>query len=124
MNAPQVQHTVHANVMQADAIGSQLANADALACSKVGPHAAKSKGVLDAKTCTVEHVDSHEATPNQRGRRKTNGEQGSYNSHENISERTPKKNNRIRTDTRHNRRQAHLSPSTSTTSQLLESFWT
>jgi hypothetical protein len=33
---PQVRHTVHASVTQADAIGSPLANADGLTSSSVG----------------------------------------------------------------------------------------
>jgi hypothetical protein len=49
---PQVQHTVHASVMQADAIGSLLAN-----------HTAMLKNALEATTCAVEHTDAHRGAP-------------------------------------------------------------
>jgi hypothetical protein len=70
-HAPQVQHTVHANVTQEGTISGPLANADALDCSNVGPHAARSRNALRAMTCAVEYTGAHRGTPPQRGRRKT-----------------------------------------------------
>jgi hypothetical protein len=60
-HAPQVRYMVHPNIMQADAIGHPLANADA--CSNVGSQVATmSKGSLEAMACAVEHIGTPKAS--------------------------------------------------------------
>jgi hypothetical protein len=73
---PQVRHTMHASVTQADAIGGPLTKADALTCLNDGLHAAEPEIALEAKTGAVEHTGSEGASPSRgdgdgKGRMKT-----------------------------------------------------
>jgi hypothetical protein len=65
-DAPQVRHTVHTSVTQADAIGGPLAKADALTCSTSASHAATSMNALEAATCAVEHKEVSMRTPERK----------------------------------------------------------
>jgi hypothetical protein len=70
-DAPQVRHTVHASITQADAIGGPMAKADTLTCSSVSVRMPKRS---KTRTCTHHHHSF--LTPNDPLTSHLDGEEG------------------------------------------------
>jgi hypothetical protein len=114
-HAPQVRHTVHANVTRADAIGCPLAYADALSCLNAGATQRSRKALLELMARAVERMGTSGGIPQQRGRR-THGNEEAIPRKKSVQ--SGHRKGRRRTETPHHRRQTHLSPSISTTIRL------